>query len=164
MNAEIVYMRKDLIPGWRAAVEEVAAEKEYLGRVTLPPFDPERALPTRMLEQDLPMYCALDGGRVVGWIDIIPADIPECAHRGTLGMGVLASHRGGGIGRRLIEAALGHAPRSGLTKVELTVFASNTRAAALFRKSGFSEIGISRDYRRLDGIVYDALLMERFLS
>ena len=40
MSIDIVYMRKDLIRPWRAAVEEVAAEKRYLGRVTLPPFDP----------------------------------------------------------------------------------------------------------------------------
>ena len=40
MSIDIVYMRKDLIWPWRAAVEEVAAEKQYLGRVTLPPFDP----------------------------------------------------------------------------------------------------------------------------
>ncbi|RAN38055.1 GNAT family N-acetyltransferase [Hyphomonas sp. GM-8P] len=164
MSIDIVYMRKDLIRPWRAAVEEVAAEKRYLGRVTLPPFDPERAFPNHMIDNDLPMYCALDEGRLVGWIDIVPVEIPECRHRGILGMGLLASHRGAGTGSRLISAALAHAPRCGISKVELVVFDSNQRAADLFRKFGFSQIGISRDYRRVDEVTYNGILMERFLS
>ena len=79
-------------------------------------------------------------------------------------MGIVASHRGAGLGGRLMTAALDHAPRSGITKVELVVFDSNQRAAALFRKFGFEEIGISRDYRRVDGVTYNGVLMERFLS
>jgi RimJ/RimL family protein N-acetyltransferase len=63
-----------------------------------------------------------------------------------------------------VSAALAHAPRSGISKVELVVFDSNQRAADLFRKFGFSQIGISRDYRRVDGVTYNGILMERFLS
>ncbi|KCZ85821.1 putative acetyltransferase [Hyphomonas adhaerens MHS-3] len=160
---DIAYIHKGLITGWRSACEQVAAEKAYLGLVSLPPFDPERALPNRMIARNWPMYCALDEGRVVGWVDIIPNEVPECAHRGTLGMGLLASHRGRGLGSRLLEAALGHAPESGLTKVELAVYTSNVSAISLFLKFGFTEAGMWRDYRRLDGVTYDALLMERFL-
>jgi len=161
---EIAYINKDLIAGWRAACEQVAAEKAYLGLVSLPPFDPERALPNRMIANDWPMYCAVEDGRVAGWVDIVPNDVPECAHRGTLGMGVLASHRGRGLGSRLMETALAHAPKSGLTKVELSVYTSNISAISLFLKFGFREAGMWRDYRRLDGVTYDALLMERFLA
>ena len=51
-----------------------------------------------------------------------------------------------------------------MSKVELTVYTSNAAAIALYRKHGFTEIGVVGDYRRLDGEIYDALLMERFLS
>lgn len=163
MSVEIVYIRKDLIAGWRAACEAVAAERVFLGRVTLPPFDPEHGFAAKVMTNGWPMYCALDGAALVGWADIAADDIPEHAHRGTLGMGVVASHRGAGIGGRLLGACLAHAPRSGFEKVELTVFTSNTRAIALYRKNGFEETGLIRDYRRLDGATYDALLMERRL-
>jgi ribosomal protein S18 acetylase RimI-like enzyme len=163
MNVEIVYIRKDLISGWRAACEAVAAERIYLGRVTFPPFDPERALPLKMIENGWPMYCATAGTDVVGWADVTPVDVPECAHRGTLGMGVVATHRHSGIGGRLLEACLAHAPRSKIEKIELTVYTSNAPAIALYRKYGFADVGMIRDYRRLDGVIYDALLMERFL-
>jgi putative acetyltransferase len=78
-------------------------------------------------------------------------------------MGVAAAHRGAGIGSALLEACLAHAPKSNIEKIELTVFASNAPAIALYRKFGFTDIGVVRDYRRLDGITYDALLMERWV-
>jgi ribosomal protein S18 acetylase RimI-like enzyme len=164
MTVEITYIRDDLILGWRAVCDLVAAERTYLGRVTLPPFDPNNPYPAKRIENGWPMYVALDGDAVVGWADVSPVDIPECAHRGTLGMGVVASHRGQGIGGKLLDACLAHAPRSGMTKIELTVYTSNTAAVALYRRRGFTEIGVVRDYRRLNGVTYDALLMERFLS
>jgi ribosomal protein S18 acetylase RimI-like enzyme len=163
LTVEIVYIRKDLISAWRAACESVAAERIYLGRITLPMFDPEKAFPLKVIEHDWPMYCALVGSELVGWADVTPADIPECAHRGILGMGVVSSYRGAGIGSRLLEACMAHAPRSNIAKIELTVYTSNAAAIALYRKYRFTEVGLIRDYRRLDGVIYDALLMERFL-
>lgn len=157
---EIAPIREALIPGWRAACESVAAERIYLGRVTLPPFDPDNPFPRTHIKNDWPSYVALDGGNVVGWADVTPVDIPECAHRGVLGMGVLASHRGSGLGRRLLEACLSHVPRTQMSKIELTVYRSNMAAITLYRRLGFVEIGTVRDYRRLDGVTYDALLME----
>jgi len=161
---DIVYIRKDLIASWRATVEAVAAERKYLGRVTLPPFDPETAFPLKLIENDWPMYCAITGDEVVGWADITLSDIPECTHRGTLGMGVSAQHRGKGIGSRLLEACLAHARKISLAKVELAVYTNNAAAIALYRKYGFTDVGIRRDYRRLDGITYDELLMDLFLD
>jgi RimJ/RimL family protein N-acetyltransferase len=160
IDIDIVYMRKDLVLAHRALIEAVAAEKESLGRVTMPPFDPENAFPLKLIANDWPMYCALDGAIYAGWADIVPSDIPECAYRGTLGMGVAKSQRGKGLGARLLEVCLAHAQRSGIEKVELTVYTSNTRAIALYRKFGFVEYGLNRDYRRVDGVIYDTLLME----
>ncbi|MFT3727962.1 MAG: GNAT family N-acetyltransferase [Terricaulis sp.] len=131
--------------------------------MTLPPFDPAHPYPRKRIENDWPMYVALDGDAVIGWADVSPVEAPECVHRGTLGMGVLAAYRGQGVGRRLLQACLAHAPRAGMSKVELTVYTSNAAAIALYRSCGFGEIGVVRDYRRLDGVTYDALLMECFL-
>ena len=164
MMIEIAYIREDLTLAWRAACEAVGAERIYLGRVTFPPVEASRAFVSRMIANDSPMYAALDGADLVGWADITPVDIPECVHRGGLGMGVLASHRGRGVGSALLAACLAHAPRSGIEKVELTVYTSNAAAIALYRKFGFTDAGVLRDYRRLDGVTYDALLMEKFLA
>jgi ribosomal protein S18 acetylase RimI-like enzyme len=164
MTIDIVYIREDLIDGWRAACETVVAERVYLGRVEFFPAEAAKAFALKVISNNWPMYVAIEGQTVVGWADITPVDIPECAHRGMLGMGVVASRRGAGLGEQLLSACLTHAPRSGIEKVELTVYTNNTPAIALYRKHSFAEIGVSHDYRRLDGITYDALLMEKFLS
>lgn len=163
MGVEIIYMRQDLLEDFHRSVEEVAAERRFLATLSLPPFDPENSFGARLIRNDWPTYAALVDGRLVGWADIVPDAIPQCAHRGKLGMGIRAPYRGIGIGGRLLDACLTHAPRSGIETVELTVYANNASAIALYRRRGFEEIGLIRDYRRLDGETYDALLMERRL-
>jgi ribosomal protein S18 acetylase RimI-like enzyme len=76
-------------------------------------------------------------------------------------MGLLAPFRGQGLGERLLQACIAQAPRVGLSKIELTVSSANARAIALYRKAGFTDVGFIRDYRRVDGTIYDAVLMER---
>jgi ribosomal protein S18 acetylase RimI-like enzyme len=161
MAPTIVPTRRDLIHGYRAAVEAVAAERVHLGRITLPPFDPENPFPLRLIANDWPTYCAIDGDVVAGWADIVPSDIPECRHRGTLGMGLLADYRGQGLGRELLAACLLHAPRAGIETVELTVYTSNVAAIAVYKRFQFVEYGRIRDYRRVDGVSYDAVLMSK---
>jgi len=78
-------------------------------------------------------------------------------------MGVLASHRGRGIGSRLLEATLNYSKKFGFTKVELKVYTSNAAAIALYRKFGFADEGLIRDYRRLDGTSFDCMLMAKHL-
>jgi ribosomal protein S18 acetylase RimI-like enzyme len=75
-------------------------------------------------------------------------------------MGLLASHRGMGLGSRLLEACIAHMPRTQMSKIELSVYSSNTAAIALYRRFGFTDFGMVRDHRRLDGVSYDVLLME----
>lgn len=164
MAADIIYIREDLTGAWRAACETVAAERIYLGRVALPSFDASTSFVDKMITNNWPMYVAVEGQTVVGWADIMPVEIPECAHRAMLGMGVIAARRGTGLGGLLLAECLAHAPRCGIAKVELTVYTNNAPAIALYRKHGFKDVGVSHDYRRLDGVTYDALLMEKFLG
>jgi len=163
MTLDVRPIQREHIAGWRGAVEAVAAERIYLGRITLPPHSEETAFPLLHIANGWPMFVALSGEAVVGWADVTPVDIPECSHRGVLGMGLLAPFRGQGIGERLLQACIAQAPRAGLSKIELTVFSTNARAIALYRKVGFTQVGFIPDYRRVDGTTYDAVLMERLV-
>lgn len=109
----------------------------------------------------MPLRVAVDGGRVVGWCDVAPSDWPGCAHVGTLGMGLLASHRGRGLGRRLVDAVLATTSAAGLTRVQLDVWARNTAAITLYERAGFQHEGFRRRFRHLDGITDDLVLMAR---
>ncbi len=84
---------------------------------------------------------ALDGGAVVGSLSIRRDEHPATRHVATLGMFVVASHRGRGIGAALMGEAIRWARRFGIERVELTVYPHNEPAIALYRRFGFEQEG-----------------------
>jgi ribosomal protein S18 acetylase RimI-like enzyme len=72
---------------------------------------------------------------------------------------VLPAVRGRGVGRRLAEAAIAAAKAQGAERIELEVFASNTRAITLYETLGFVREGVRRRARKLDGEYDDVVLM-----
>ena len=68
--------------------------------------------------------------------------------------------RGRGVGSALVQTAIGWARGQRLHKLCLEVFAHNTAAIALYRKSGFTEEGRRvKQYRRASGELWDSLVM-----
>ena len=73
--------------------------------------------------------------------------------------------RGLGVGRRLVEAAAVSAGDGGAAFLFLEVAEDNVAALALYRGTGFIEIGCRRGYyRRSGGPPVDALVLKRDLS
>lgn len=67
---------------------------------------------------------------------------------------------GRGYGSQAIELVLGHAFEVvGLHRVDLEVYAFNTRAIHVYRQCGFVEEGVRRDALWWEGTFHDALLM-----
>ena len=79
-------------------------------------------------------------------------------HVGRLGVGLLPKYRGQGWGTMLVTEALSIAFNTGLERIELEVFASNTVAKKLYEKFGFHEEGRKRKARKLDGVYDDIVL------
>ena len=74
------------------------------------------------------------------------------------------NQRGKGFGKKIINELVKYSfEKLNAEKVELNVYTSNTAAIALYRKAGFSEEGLIKKYRRLDGIYFDCLNMAKFL-
>ncbi|MGH2637159.1 MAG: GNAT family N-acetyltransferase, partial [Actinomycetota bacterium] len=84
---------------------------------------------------------AFDGDRVVGSLSIRRDEHAVTRHVATLGMFVVASHRGRRIGTALMTEAVGWARRFGVERLELSVYPSNRAAIALYRAFGFVEEG-----------------------
>jgi len=83
-------------------------------------------------------------------------------HVGSVGMAVRDDWQGRGVGSALMEAALELADNwLNLTRVELTVFADNAPAIALYEKFGFEIEGTHRRYAFRDGEYIDAYSMAR---
>ena len=164
--AQVIIRRIALadIDGYRACVGAVMKERRYLAYLEPFPLAETASFVARNIDKGNPHFVAEDAGRIVGWCDISRDSAPTYAHEGMLGMGVLDDYRGRGVGERLIRAALDAAADAGFERVALSVYASNTRAAALYGKVGFVHEGTRVRGRKLDGAYDDVHMMALFTN
>lgn len=150
------------VGGYHKALDTVARERKYLSMLQAFPLEETRAFVHGMIRSGNPQLVALDGGRVVGWCDISRHFFPSHAHGGKLGMGIIPSYRGKGLGQRLMEATLQAARDAGFMRVELSVHADNARAIALYERVGFVQEGVARKFACIDGRYIDVIHMAIF--
>ena len=147
------------IAGYNRCLDVVARERRYFGLVEGPPLDTSAAVVHAMIAAGGVHLVAIAGEEVVGWVDIARFEREGFRHGGRLGIGILREHRGRGLGERLMRAALDLARAKVFERVELEVYASNVRAAALYERVGFAHEGLKRRSRKLDGEYDDAIIM-----
>lgn len=95
-------------------------------------------------QQDRVAFGAFAEGQLVGAVALEFSSRPKTSHKAQLiGMYVLPAWRGKGLGRQLVELALGHARRrTGVEVVTLTVTEGNQPAIALYQAAGFRSFGL----------------------
>jgi len=87
------------------------------------------------------VWIARVGGQLVGAYYVKPNFVGKAAHIANAGYFVLSSHRGRGLGRRLVEHSLHGARTLGFDAMQFNlVFASNP-ARHLYQRMGFQEVG-----------------------
>jgi [ribosomal protein S18]-alanine N-acetyltransferase len=140
----------------RAMAELFAAVAgERTGIATEPPVNIDERAAQFARTADGSVVAVADG-QIVGMLHI------EASRYGfgELGMLVDRDWRGRGVGSALVQSAISRARGQGLHKLCLEVFAHNTAAIALYRKSGFVEEGRrTRHYRRASGELWDSVVM-----
>ncbi len=145
--------------GFHACLDAVAREKSFLAQTEALPLSRIEAFIQDSVTHDAAQFVALDGERVVGWADIFPHWAPALAHCGRLGMGLLPSHRGQGLGRQLLVACISKAGSNGITRIELEARADNHRAIRLYEQLGFVHETLKKYAMRFDGAYHDAAQM-----
>ena len=160
-NLQIVPIGRAHLAGFHAAVDGIAKERRYLAMLEAPSLSRTRRLVLDSLRAGAVHVVAVAGEEVIGWCDLRPKTAPALRHSAVLGMGVVAPHRGQGIGSRMLAATLDLAWARGIRRAELNVRSDNTPAIALYRRFGFVAEGTCRNYLCIDGVDYDALLMAR---
>lgn len=150
-NYKIIPITAEHILGYNQAVDQVAKERKYLAFLIGPPIEMSKAFVKENLEGNWPHVVAIVDNKVVGWCDISSIHRHVAEHVGSLGIGVLDSFRGMGIGKALMLKALELAKDKGLTRIELTVRENNTRAIELYKKLGFVTEGLHQNAIRIDG-------------
>lgn len=108
------------------------------------------------------MLGAFLDGRLVGVGNFKPSHPADRArHRAGLGLSVLKSHWGKGIGTAMMHAMIDAAKSTPLELLELSVVGENTRAKAMYDRLGFVQYGRqmhAMKYR--DGRYDDLILMQ----
>jgi ribosomal protein S18 acetylase RimI-like enzyme len=160
----IVYANEKYFKSFYEALSVVAKERIYIEMLEPPRFEDVSSYQMGIIQKKGPSYYALDADKVIGWADIFPKENPRMKHRGSLGMGILPSYRGKGIGQQLLAAALEKAREFGFERVELNVYTSNHNAIKLYKKMGFTEEGLIKRYRKLDSQYFDCLFMAKELN
>lgn len=80
-----------------------------------------------------------------------------------LDIAIDAKHQRRGFGGKMLEELAALARRANMRRMVLEVRASNEAAIGLYRKSGFTDIGLRRDYYQAKNGREDAILMGRNL-
>lgn len=165
MAFEVVPIAERHIEGFRATLDSVAREHRYLYFLEAPARKDVRKFVRNGIAKRYPQLVAVDGGKVVGWCDVLPVDSrPLRTHTGTLGIGVLAERRGRGIGSALLRETLNRARAFGFTRVELAYRAGNSGAGRLYERFGFVREGTQRNAVRLNGTYEDVICMALLLE
>lgn len=111
-----------------------------------------------------PVVVAETGGLVVGWGSLNSFNPrPAYDHVVDLSVYVERGWRGRGVGRAVLQHLLLLAARIGYHKMVLATFPHNEAGVTLYRKMGFSPVGVYHEQGMLDGRWVDVLIMERLL-
>jgi L-phenylalanine/L-methionine N-acetyltransferase len=104
------------------------------------------------------------GGKIVGSAGLHESSpSPRRAHARGLGMSVAAAYQGKGVGTALMNGLLDWADNwTHVTRIELNVYADNEAAIRLYKKFGFVQEGLFRNYAMRAGVLTDTLAMARF--
>ena len=112
------------------------------------------------------LFGAFVEGDLVGMVGVGRESGRKELHRGFVrSMYVAPGHRGAGLGRQLLDAALAFAATlPGLRQLTLAVTAGNDAALALYEAAGFHVYGCAPEALQVDGVLYDELGMMKPLT
>ena len=159
MTFSIIPIQEQHIEGFHHALDQVARERRYLAFLEAPSLESSYTYALNNIKRNIPHFVALKEDKVIGWCNISMIERPIFSHVGVLGMGVLAEHRGKGVGKALIQATLEASRNIGLTRIELIVREGNLKAMRLYKAFGFCIEGIKRRAGFMDGQYEDITCM-----
>jgi len=150
-----------------AAFARWMAEPEVFGALLQMPHPTEAAWREKLSaprsgDNDVSLVAEVDGCAVASAGLFRAGAHVRRRHASVLGISVAREAQSRGVGRALMQALTDYADRWGqILRIELTVFADNARAIALYERFGFVREGLHRGYGLRDGRYVDTLSMAR---
>ncbi len=111
----------------------------------------------------LMLTCFVDG-ELAGNCSLMFNSMLKTKHRATVAIGIRQPYWGLGIGTAMFTEMIAAAKEQGVLQLELDYVEGNERAAQLYRKMGFVQVGVRPDSIRLkDGTLLSEVLMVKKL-
>ena len=85
------------------------------------------------------------------------------SHRASLSLSVKKKYWHRGIGTQMLGKLIDHAKQNGIEVLEVQIRSDHTAAISLCNKWGFENVGTFKRFLRVDGVDYDAVLMNLYL-
>ena len=124
----------------------------------------EAFLASELVSESSVTLVAKRDGKIVGNARFTGCSKARTKHRGDMGISVLKSEWGNGLGGRLMEALIDFAKNTAHVEViTLEVNQTNTRAIALYEKFGFKKTGVFEAFTKIDGKYVDFDMMILYL-
>ena len=121
-------------------------------------------LASELVSQTSVTLVAKRDGKIIGNARFTGELKERTRHRGDIGISVLKSEWGAGLGSRLMEALLDFAKNTAhIEVITLEVNQTNKRAIALYEKFGFKKTGIFEAFTKIDGKYIDFDMMILYL-
>jgi ribosomal protein S18 acetylase RimI-like enzyme len=159
MTYRIVPIAPEHIASFRETSDAVFRESQMFAFFEAPPIEHVTEFVLGVIRNNELQFVAVSDDVVIGWCDVLLKPWPALRHSGVLGVGVLSSYRGQGIGRALLETTLNAAKGRGLTRIELLVRTDNEPAIKLYEKFGFVVEGVLHKHMLIGGVYRDSYLM-----
>jgi len=155
-------------PSDAAAMAEQLADPDVFPGLLQMPYANVEAWQQRLNTPPTPgsaelMLVAERDGKLVGSAGLHPVG-PQLRRRHAmmLGISVLPSSQGQGVGQALMAALLDYADNwAQVLRIELTVYHDNQRAIRLYERHGFAPEGRLKAYALRNGVYEDVLAMAR---
>ncbi|MBF0576175.1 GNAT family N-acetyltransferase [Dysgonomonas sp. GY617] len=167
-NGETIVIREAQISD---APELITVVKEYIEESEFIPYikgefnptleEEEKWIQSFIDNKNSLLLVATHQGRIIGNIDFSGLQQKIMYHTARLGMGMLSSWQGYGIGSLLLENAIKWAKNnSPLEIIYLEAYANNEAGLALYKKYGFVESGKRPEIFKVDDKTYiDEIIM-----
>ncbi len=144
---------------------ELMDDESVFGGLLQMPFATESAWKERIgassNEGDIQLV-AVSKGKVISTVRDVGNQRMRRRHSCLLGIAVIGSAQGKGVGTAMMKAITEYADKwTTFTRIELGVFADNTNAVLLYKKFGFEEEGLLRQYALRNGRFEDVISMAR---
>jgi L-amino acid N-acyltransferase YncA len=147
----IVGIYNEAIPGRMATADTVAITVES-----------RRAWFNEHGPRQRPLWVVEESGALVGWLSF-QSFYGRPAYRATAEISIYLANgsQGRGVGRMLLERAVGEAPKLGLRTLLGFIFGHNTPSLRLFERLGFERWALLPRVAELDGVERDLIIVGR---